>query len=587
MPGCPRCKSFYPDGTLVCPTDGTRLVDDAMLSGRTMAAVTPPKMTPSGVGRASSIATDKTSFTPQPVLQSPTNPPVVALGVPSLEPVFAELKAGQQVGEYVIERKLGEGGMAMVYAGVHPLIGKRVAIKVLSPSLAAEPDIVRRFIQEARSVNQIGHRHIVDIFSFGRLPDGRHYFVMELLDGQALTKRLADRKKPLEWREAIDACIQVCSAIGAAHQRGIVHRDLKPDNLYLVHSPDGDYVKVLDFGIAKLTGEGPDIKRTATGIPMGTPIYMSPEQTAGKGVDHRTDVYALGIMMYEIICGIPPFDSDNYVEILHAHLAKPPPPLPKNCEANPELEALVMKMIAKRPDERPSTMEAVRTELARLRDAAVQSGQPLFVRPAGGVPSGENRQVSTPPPIGTERVDPRPAPMRAGPRGTPVYVAVIVLLAAGVGGVVAYGKWGGSKPQPQPVVQPTPPPVEQPHPQPQPTPPPKEEPKFGRIKLTLHPQDAKVSILVNNTIMTEPELQKLDPGFKVVEIQAAGYEKSEYKFRLDADMEYPLDVTLKKAHGGGHPTKKSPTKNVGDEPPPPPQPLDRNGTIKVDVGPSK
>src|SRR5262249_10315390 len=157
----------------VCPSDGTRLVDEAMLSGRTMAAVkTPPKViNPSGVGRSSpSIATDKTSFTPQPVLQSPTNPPVLALGVPSLEPVFAELQAGQQVGEYVIERKLGEGGMAMVYAGVHPLIGKRVAIKVLSPSLAAEPDIVRRFIQEARAVNQIGHRHIVDIFSFGRLP---------------------------------------------------------------------------------------------------------------------------------------------------------------------------------------------------------------------------------------------------------------------------------------------------------------------------------------------------------------------------------------------------------------------------------
>jgi serine/threonine-protein kinase len=577
MPGCPRCKSFYPDGTTVCPGDGTRLVEDAMLSGQTMAAVTPAKIS-SRLPSGASIATDKTA-TPQPVLQSVTNPPVLALGVPSLEPVFAELKAGQQVGEYVVERKLGEGGMAMVYAGVHPLIGKRVAIKVLSPSLASEPDIVRRFIDEARAVNTIGHRHIVDIFSFQRLPDGRHYFVMELLDGQPLTKRLADRKAPLEWREAIEICSQVCSAISAAHQRGIVHRDLKPDNLYLVRSPEGDYVKVLDFGIAKLTGEGPDIKRTATGIPMGTPLYMSPEQTSGKGVDHRTDVYALGIMMYEIISGQPPFDSDNYVEILHAHLSKPPPPLPKNCQVHPELEALVMRMMTKRPDERPATMEAVRMELLRLRDAALTSGQPLFVRPHGA-PDRERRRESTPPPVGTERVDPRPAPLRATPRGTPVYVAVIVLLAAGVGGVVAYGKWGNKqlvasqpapappKPAPAPVIQPTPPP------------PKAEARQYGRIVLSLQPADAEATILVNNTVTSAPELQKVETGFKLIKIQASGYESFEKSFNLMPDVDYPLEVTLKKLKAASHTTKKTHTKTVDDKPPPPPPTLDRNGTIK-------
>jgi len=220
-----------------------------------------------------------------------------------------------------------------------------------------------------------------------------------------------------------------------------------------------------------------------------------------------------------------------------------------------------------------------------LRDAAVTTGEPLFVRPQGGRPSGENRLVSTPPPIGTERVDPRPAPMRAGPRGTPVYVAAIVLLAAGVGGVVAYGKWGKQAPPAQPIVQPTPP-APQPQPQPQPTPPPPkvETKQYGKISLKLTPADANATITINNTIVTVPELEKVESGFKLVKIQAPGYEPDEKSFTLQPDMNYPLEVTLKKLHGG-HPTKKSPTKNVGDTPvPPPPQPLDRNGTVKPDFG---
>src|SRR5262249_14869073 len=158
-------------------------------------------------------------------------------------------------------------------------------------------------------------------------------------------------------------------------------------------------------------------------------------------------------------------------------------------------EALVMRMIAKRPDERPSTMDAVRAELIRLRDAAVTTNEPLFER--AGVPSGENRRVSTPPPIGTERVDPRPAPMRAGRGGTRVYVGVIVLLAAGVGGAVASGKGGRQPPQPQPIVQPTPAPQPQPQPQPTPPPPKVETKEYGKITLTVTPADAKVTHHIN------------------------------------------------------------------------------------------
>jgi serine/threonine-protein kinase len=325
-----------------------------------------------------------------PVPQSPPFAATNNLYPPSVDP----LVEGAQVGEYVVGRKIGEGGMGVIYAGVHPIIGKKIALKVLNREMAANPDVVARFIQEAKSVNQIGHRNIVDIFSFGRLSDGRHYFAMEFLEGQSLSSRLAaDIRIP--WSEAIQIWLQVSAAIDAAHQQGIVHRDLKPDNIFLSPSPEGPFCKVLDFGIAKLLGDGPPgISKTGTGVPIGTPAYMSPEQARGAQVDHRTDLYAFGIIMYETIAGRPPFLEQTFVALLTAHLTGTPPPLADAVDIHPELNHLVTKLLLKEPGERYPDMATVRAELIRLRDLAISERMPLYA-PLGELAPERRAQVST------------------------------------------------------------------------------------------------------------------------------------------------------------------------------------------------
>jgi len=213
---------------------------------------------------------------------------------------------GTDVGGYTIERELGRGGMGVVYAARHPMIGKRAAIKVLKPSLSSNPATVERFLQEARSVNQIGHPGIVDIFAYGSLPDGRRYLVMDLLDGESLRARV--KRGPMHASEAVFVIDEIASALIAAHGKGFIHRDLKPDNVFLVAHPGRIDVKLLDFGLAKLLpGAGQRAYRTATGAQLGTPDYMSPEQLRGSDeVDQRSDTYSLGVTAFEILTGKRP-----------------------------------------------------------------------------------------------------------------------------------------------------------------------------------------------------------------------------------------------------------------------------------------
>jgi tRNA A-37 threonylcarbamoyl transferase component Bud32 len=276
-----------------------------------------------------------------------------------------DLPAGSLVGEFRVEAKLGEGGMAAVFSAVHPVVGKRAAVKVISRRLCADQHAVERFVQEARTVHQIAHPNIVDTFGFGTLPDGRCYFLMEWLNGESLADRL--RKGSLGVFEALDILIQTAEALKAAHEAGVVHRDLKPDNVFVDESRTPPSVKLLDFGIAKLAAADVTLPRTRSGTAMGTPGYMSPEQARGRNVDGKTDVYALGCMTFEMVLGRLPFEGESAIDILAKHLAEPPPvPSALWREVPARFERLILSMLEKDPAARPAMGEVLRT-LVELR----------------------------------------------------------------------------------------------------------------------------------------------------------------------------------------------------------------------------
>ncbi|HEX8110307.1 MAG TPA: serine/threonine-protein kinase, partial [Kofleriaceae bacterium] len=287
---------------------------------------------------------------------------------PDDDPVGMRIGPGTEVGGYVIEGELGHGGMGVVYSATHPVIGKRAAIKILRLDVSRSPISVERFIQEARAVNQIGHPNIVDIFAYGALPDGRAYHVMDLLVGESLRRRL--RGGALHPSEAASVIDEIASALQAAHDHGFIHRDLKPDNVFLVQRENRwPEVKLLDFGLAKLMPErGVPAFTTKTGVMLGTPEYMSPEQARGTGVDHRTDIYALGVVMFEILAGHRPFPAlADSLATLMQHAEEPPASLGDTVAGLPaEMVQLVDTMLAKTPAARPS-LAAVRTVIKRLR----------------------------------------------------------------------------------------------------------------------------------------------------------------------------------------------------------------------------
>jgi serine/threonine-protein kinase len=299
----------------------------------------------------------------------------------------AASRIGQVLGGYVIKRKLAEGGMGEVYEAEHASIGRRAAIKILKAELGKDADVVARFQQEARAVNEIRHENIVDVFAFGATPEGGVFYAMDFLEGETLAARLR-RPPSVGWDESLAILREVIDALAEAHAKGFVHRDLKPDNIFLQRIGERTRVKLLDFGIAKLLGAGgASALRTRIGSMMGTPLYMSPEQIQGSAtIDHRTDVYALGVILYEMWSGSTPFRGDTLGEILNGHLKSPAPRLHRTDVRGVPVAAadVVQRMLAKAPDDRYASVRDVLTDLL----AADARRRPTTATVAAAAPRG-------------------------------------------------------------------------------------------------------------------------------------------------------------------------------------------------------
>ncbi len=280
---------------------------------------------------------------------------------------------GVSIGPYRIVRKLGEGGMGAVWLGEHQLLGRRAAIKVLLPIYSANQGIVQRFFNEARAVTAVADPGIVQVFDFGQHTDGSAFLVMEFLEGEAMDARLKriGRFSPVE---ALRLMKQIATSLSAAHAKGVIHRDLKPENLFIVGDPavtGGERPKILDFGIAKLAGDEPGKVKTRTGVLMGTPVYMSPEQCRGAtSVDHRSDVYALGCVLFTMLCGRPPFEGEGSGDIIIAHVRdQPPTPSTLVPGLPPMLDALVLRCLEKDPAARFQSMAELAQAIAAIEAA--------------------------------------------------------------------------------------------------------------------------------------------------------------------------------------------------------------------------
>jgi eukaryotic-like serine/threonine-protein kinase len=403
-------------------------------------------------------------------------------------------------GRYLVETVLGEGGMGVVYAGKHKVIGKKVAIKVLRGEMARNAEITERFLQEARAASSIGNPHIIDISDFGTLPDGSTYFVMEYLAGKSLTAAMAEAGA-MSVPRLLRIAKQIASGLGAAHDAGIVHRDLKPDNVMLITRGTGeagkDFVKILDFGIAKVGGEASRLTRA--GSVFGTPHYMSPEQAAGTPVDLRTDVYALGIILYEMASGRVPFDADNFMGILTQHMYKQPVPilaLVPAPEIPPALDAIILKSLTKKVEGRYPNMGALLADLEKLERGETPDALGEMMARSGGFNI----------PADYFRISAMPAPVPARPAGVPrrgrtslaITIGVVATLGLTSAGVMLF-RPGASKAQdvmatPSAAPLPSVPPKPAAEPSPviatAPVPPPDLTQKH--VVIAVDPQDAKV-----------------------------------------------------------------------------------------------
>jgi serine/threonine-protein kinase len=354
----------------------------------------------------------------------------------------SDLTGTTLLGRYKVLKKLGEGGMGTVYLGEHITIKKKFAIKVLSAEFAHKPDLVERFLQEARAASMISQENVVEITDFGDTPDGSVFFVMEFLDGEDLSDTIKN-EGALPWHRVKSILGQVCRALSSAHAAGIIHRDMKPENCFRVkRGKNPDFIKVLDFGIAKVTseeGEGSGKGLTRTGMIFGTPEYMSPEQAQGAKPDHRVDVYAVGVIMYELLTGRVPFTADTFMGILTKHMfevPEAPTTIAPDAQIPPEVEAIILKAMQKDREYRFQDMDEMGAALETVGTgaAAVEVINENIARPTSGQMefSGAVPGAGTAPPMFDE-------PQK---NNMPLIIGIVgglALIGAGAGLFVALG----------------------------------------------------------------------------------------------------------------------------------------------------
>ncbi|HKA89330.1 MAG TPA: serine/threonine-protein kinase [Haliangiales bacterium] len=527
---CPSCKATYSAGETECAIDGELLVEDES------------ELSLSDTMR-SSRAGGTTRATPSPVVrQSPTPAPERP----------ADTLVGQKLAaRYEILRKIGEGGMGAVYEARHLKIDKRVAVKVLLDKFIQKADVVARLEQEAKLASAIGHENIVDINDFGETDDGRTFVVMEFLEGESLAQQL-QREGPLLPERAVGIARQVASALAAAHGKGIVHRDVKPENIFITRRGERDFVKVVDFGISKAM-RPPDLEEasprlTQTGMVLGTPLYLSPEQARGEEqLDHRIDIYALGVILYEMLTGEVPFQGANYLAIISQILSQEPKPLAQarpDLGISPALEQVVRRAMHKDRDQRYRTMAEFDADL-------------------GAVESGAEARLSVPPPS---------APQRLGTAF--LWLGAVGAVVAGVAVAVPRMLRRVPPPAPPPELRVAPPPA------PPPAPEPKPAPRPIKAHVTSVPDGAKVLWGDVDMGVTPVDIEVPVSDDKIqLTLRRDGYEDSKPAFFPTRDQD--VKVILTKRVEAAKPVRRpKPVK------PSAPAPPDRGPTSSGEIKPS-
>ncbi len=430
---------------------------------------------------------------------------------------------------YKVIRRIGVGGFGAVFEAEDTKIGKQVAVKVLARELVSDSAMLTRFRQEAEAASKVGHEHIIDITDFDRTNNGYYFLVMEYLQGTDLSDiiRSGDR---LAVSRILGVMIQVARALYAAHNKGIVHRDLKPGNIYLIErAGTPDFVKLLDFGISKFMELDEESSRlTKTGQIIGTPLYMSPEQALGEeNLDHRVDVYSLGVIMYELITGQPPFTAVNYLGIIAQHASDPPKPPSKvrpDLDISPQVETIVLKAMAKQPEERFNTM-------AEMEGALIHAL--ATVDPASAVTYSPD---STPPSILTTATGVSQRRLTST-KPVPVWAILIVAVVA-IGGVTWAVLNQDLPPRPTPKVIEPPPRVD---PTPIKAPPPATPDSGAAVKAPR--SDAAVEVpaprQVTVQLLTNP------PGAEVLGRGGKVLGKTPLTLKLDRSRE-PLKLAFKR-----------------------------------------